>query len=513
MTSHRLPEITLTPELTAAAADAKAWPFEEAKKILKRYAKAGLPDTVIFETGYGPSGLPHIGTFGEVARTSMVRHAFRILTEDKVKTRLICFSDDLDGMRKIPDNVPDKAALEPYLQMPLSSVPNPFGGEYKSFAEHNNAMLCRFLDTFGFDYEFASATDYYKSGKFDAVLLKAVENAGVEIFTSTPAKRLVIEDGKTTGVIAEDSDGNTLRIAAKAVVLASGGFGNNPDLVEKYSWFSRTAHDMFQCVPTANTGDGLQMALSAGADTASLGALMIIQCARGKTLTSHTSGAGSQPVLWVNRTGRRFASEEVAMSFADAGNTVAKQPGATSYAIIDQDTVAHLQEVGSDIGLGDFIPYHAKLDHLQAELDEDVAAGRAWKGDTIEALAGAVGLDPAVLAATVAEYDEACDEGVDPLFFKPAAFLRPVRTAPFYAIEMTGSVLVSCGGIRVNGNLQVVGKDDAPIPGLYAVGMEASGLYGDTYNLDVPGTANGFAHASGRVAGRHVVSVLAGGAV
>lgn len=175
MTSHRLPEITLTPELTAAAAEAKAWPFEEARKILKRYAKTGLPETVIFETGYGPSGLPHIGTFGEVARTSMVRHAFRILTQDKVKTRLICFSDDLDGMRKVPDNVPDRAALEPYLQMPLSSVPNPFGGDYKSFAEHNNAMLCRFLDTFGFDYEFASATEYYRSGRFDTVLLKAVE--------------------------------------------------------------------------------------------------------------------------------------------------------------------------------------------------------------------------------------------------------------------------------------------------------------------------------------------------
>lgn len=121
MTSHRLPEITLTPELTAAAAEAKAWPFEEARKILKRYAKTGLPETVIFETGYGPSGLPHIGTFGEVARTSMVRHAFRILTQDKVKTRLICFSDDLDGMRKVPDNVPDRAALEPYLQMPVGT--------------------------------------------------------------------------------------------------------------------------------------------------------------------------------------------------------------------------------------------------------------------------------------------------------------------------------------------------------------------------------------------------------
>ncbi|MBN9252600.1 MAG: lysine--tRNA ligase, partial [Mesorhizobium sp.] len=167
--------LDLNPELLSAAAESKAWPFEEAKKIIARYAKSGLPDTVLFETGYGPSGLPHIGTFGEVARTTMVRHAFRILTQDKVKTRLLCFSDDMDGMRKIPDNVPDKAFLEPYLHMPLTSVPNPFGGDYESFGHHNNAMLRRFLDTFGFDYEFASATDYYKSGRFDDVLLRAAE--------------------------------------------------------------------------------------------------------------------------------------------------------------------------------------------------------------------------------------------------------------------------------------------------------------------------------------------------
>ena len=167
--------IDLNPELLAAAAESKAWPFEEAKKIVERYKKTGLPETVLFETGYGPSGLPHIGTFGEVARTTMVRHAFHVLTENKVKTRLLCFSDDMDGMRKIPENVPDRAALEPYLHMPLTSVPNPFGGDYESFGHHNNAMLRRFLDTFGFDYEFASATDYYKSGKFDAMLLLAAE--------------------------------------------------------------------------------------------------------------------------------------------------------------------------------------------------------------------------------------------------------------------------------------------------------------------------------------------------
>jgi len=162
-----------TPDTVAAARDSKAWPFEEARKIIDRYKGRDFPAAILFETGYGPSGLPHIGTFGEVARTTMVRNAFRVLTEDKVPTRLLVFSDDMDGMRKIPDNVPDKAFLEPYLHMPLTSVPNPFGGDYESFGHHNNAMLRRFLDTFGFEYEFASATDYYKSGRFDETLLKA----------------------------------------------------------------------------------------------------------------------------------------------------------------------------------------------------------------------------------------------------------------------------------------------------------------------------------------------------
>ena len=167
--------IDLNPEMLAAAAESRAWPFEEAKKIIARYKGRDFPETVLFETGYGPSGLPHIGTFGEVARTSMVRHAFRVLTGDKVRTKILVFSDDMDGMRKIPDNVPDRAFLEPYLHMPLTAVPNPFGGNHESFGQHNNAMLRRFLDTFGFDYEFASATQYYKSGRFDEVLLKAAE--------------------------------------------------------------------------------------------------------------------------------------------------------------------------------------------------------------------------------------------------------------------------------------------------------------------------------------------------
>src|SRR5579863_2168512 len=155
--------------LRAAAEASKAWPFEEARKLIARIERTGQQE-ILFETGYGPSGLPHIGTFGEVARTTMVRHAFRALTDDKVKTRLIAFSDDMDGLRKVPDNIPNRELVLANLGKPLTEVPDPFG-EYDSFAAHNNAMLRRFLDGFGFDYEFASSTAYYKSGRFDAALL------------------------------------------------------------------------------------------------------------------------------------------------------------------------------------------------------------------------------------------------------------------------------------------------------------------------------------------------------
>ncbi|MDV7272183.1 lysine--tRNA ligase [Thioclava sp. A2] len=159
--------------LRDAAMNSKAWPFEEARRVLKRYEKkAPEKGYVLFETGYGPSGLPHIGTFGEVARTTMIKKAFEVISD--IPTKLICFSDDLDGMRKVPTNVPNQDMLREHEQKPLTSVPDPFE-EFDSFGDHNNAMLRRFLDTFGFEYEFYSATDFYKSGRFDAVLRRAAE--------------------------------------------------------------------------------------------------------------------------------------------------------------------------------------------------------------------------------------------------------------------------------------------------------------------------------------------------
>src|SRR5271157_4338016 len=149
----------------------KAWPFEEAARLAARLA--GRPAAeALFETGYGPSGLPHIGTFGEVARTSWVRRAFAEITG--LPSRLVAFSDDMDGLRNVPENVPNRDLLTPHLGKPLTRIPDPFG-THDSFGAHNNARLRAFLDSFGFSYEFASATDYYSAGRFDVALVRVLE--------------------------------------------------------------------------------------------------------------------------------------------------------------------------------------------------------------------------------------------------------------------------------------------------------------------------------------------------
>lgn len=178
MTDSRLREIAL---------EAKAWPFEEARKILKRIdGKTPEKGYVLFETGYGPSGLPHLGTFGEVLRTTMVRRAFELMSD--VPTKLIAFSDDMDGLRKVPDNVPNKDMLQKHLGQRLTKVPDPFG-THPSFGEHNNARLCTFLDRFGFEYEFRSATKCYLSGEFDAALLQVLRHYDAVMKIMLPSLR------------------------------------------------------------------------------------------------------------------------------------------------------------------------------------------------------------------------------------------------------------------------------------------------------------------------------------
>src|SRR5690349_11259144 len=169
----RLPTVSSFRPMSATVrnnetAPPKIWPFEEAAKVARRLSATGK-ENALFETGYGPSGLPHIGTFGEVARTSWVRNAFHVLTG--LPSRLISFSDDMDGLRKVPDNVPNREMMQAHLGKPLTRVPDPFDPKM-SFGAANNGRLRAFLDRFGFQYEFASSTDYYTAGRFDETLLR-----------------------------------------------------------------------------------------------------------------------------------------------------------------------------------------------------------------------------------------------------------------------------------------------------------------------------------------------------
>ncbi|MDR1070451.1 MAG: FAD-dependent oxidoreductase [Gracilibacteraceae bacterium] len=341
------------------------------------------------------------------------------------------------------------------------------------------------------------------------VLLKALQALNVDVFTSTKAEHLIVKDGKVIGVAAADSENNKLSIGGKAVVLATGGHGNNLDLLEKHTILGANAHFESPPVPTQNTGDGLLMGLEVGAATFNLGVAQMGYTGRGKLASSQSGAAGFHPWLWVNRYARRFASEELALSFANCGMTLARQPRTDSFGILDEDMIAYLETEGSLIALGDFVPYKSKMTGLRDELERDVEKGTtAWTANTLEQLAEKIGIDPQVFAETVKRYNQFCDQGHDADFYKPARYLKPVRKPPFYAVNVCVAVLNTCSNLRVNGNLQVTDNDYRPIPGLYAVGNDASGLYGDAYALDIPGATNGFAHTSGRVAARHIITVL-----
>ena len=208
-------------DILAAAQVSKAWPFEEARKLLKRFPNGkpgGVP--VLFETGYGPSGLPHIGTFQEVLRTTLVRRAYETLTGG-APTRLVAFSDDMDGLRKVPDNVPNQGLLTAYIGHPLSRIPDPFN-KYESFAHHNNAMLREFLDRFGFDYEFVSASDRYNSGGFDDALKNVLRNYDAIMGIMLPTLREERRKTYSPVLPVSPSNGQVLQVPIEVVDAEAG---------------------------------------------------------------------------------------------------------------------------------------------------------------------------------------------------------------------------------------------------------------------------------------------------
>ncbi|MXP13752.1 lysine--tRNA ligase [Altererythrobacter confluentis] len=238
--------------LREAAAQSKAWPFQEAQRLLKRYPQ-GKPggSAMLFETGYGPSGLPHIGTFQEVLRTTFVRRAYEALTGEN--TRLVAFSDDMDGLRKVPDNVPNQAMLTEYLGKPLSRIPDPFE-KFESFAAHNNARLREFLDQFGFEYEFVSSAERYGSGAFDDALKNVLRHNQAILDIMLPTLRAeraasyspVLPISPTTGSVLQvpveiiDADSGLIRFTDEnGETVEQSALGGQAKLQWKVDWAMR----------------------------------------------------------------------------------------------------------------------------------------------------------------------------------------------------------------------------------------------------------------------------------
>ena len=246
-------------ELIEAARKSKAWPFQEAQRLLKRYPNGEKPDgsPILFETGYGPSGLPHIGTFQEVLRTTFVRRAFEALIGAKPedgKTRLVAFSDDMDGLRKVPENIANKDILQANLHKPLSRIPSPFSNEHDSYAAHNNAKLREFLDQFGFEYEFVSASDRYNSGAFDDALRQVLRknDAILDIMlptlreerrkTYSPVLPISPATGRVLQVPVEvvDAEAGTIRFTDEdGTVVEQSALGGQSKLQWKVDWAMR----------------------------------------------------------------------------------------------------------------------------------------------------------------------------------------------------------------------------------------------------------------------------------
>lgn len=339
------------------------------------------------------------------------------------------------------------------------------------------------------------------------LLAARARGLGAEIYLETAAEKILMADGRVAGVVAEDADGEQVRIGAKAVVVGTGGYAANPEMINRFSTWS-CGEQMINIGSAGNTGDGLAMMFEVGAvPWENIGTLLLFPFMRDKAITSNTAVAGFQPYLWVNRDGRRCTNEICGLNFGNAGDMMAGLPGSYFWSILDQRQVDHLVHDGCEVGLGIYVRTGEKLVSLPEEIKGDIAAGIVGHGATIEELAGSIGVDPAVLAAEVAEYNAACHAGVDTKFHKPK-YLLPVERGPFYAIKMETGIMVSMGGIKINENMQVISADGKPVPGLYSVGCDAGGLFGESYILTVPGSANGFALTSGWLAADHAAAQI-----
>lgn len=324
------------------------------------------------------------------------------------------------------------------------------------------------------------------------------KDAGQTLLLNTWGKELIQDkNGTVKGVVATNKNGDKITVNAKATIIATGGFFDNKEMREKYLRFP----DADGLAQKGKTGDGIQMAWSAGGGKEGCEVQASYRPGpRGIGTTNHVSATAKQPHLWLTPRGERFCDEKIMLEWPFAGNAL-ERIGGTMYVVYDQATLDHMEkDRGIDLGVGVMVPVGTKLTNFEKEWADAVKGGWAFKADTLEGLAKATGMDPGKLAKTVEAYNGFCAVRHDAEFAKDPAYLREVKTGPFYAIKSVASSLGTLGGIKANERFEVVTKDETPIRGLYAAGNDVGGMYGDSYDLLMAGSTVGFAVNSARIA-------------
>ncbi len=361
----------------------------------------------------------------------------------------------------------------------------------------------------------APRTYHLIKGKGEAVIMALTTRArelGVTVFPATPVKQILKAGDGITGVIVEE-DEEDVQVTAKAVIIASGGYANNREWIKKYAGLDLDV----DVIPIGNVdkmGDGIRMAFEVGAADEGFGVLELVRTGPVGTefaMGSHLESAAVQPDLWVNGKGERFCDETIGFNDASVGNASARQKEGCTYSIFDTTIKQRLIENGIVKAMAMNFPPGSRTTELERELD---AARRnksteVFEADSIPELAEKIGIEPAVLKATVDEYNGFCEKGYDALFAKDQKYLRLIKGPKFYAVKARTIFLGTLGGIKINHNMEAIDKKDNVIPGLYAAGYDAGGMYGDSYSIgNSSGLSSSFAANSGRIAGRNALKYL-----
>jgi len=343
-------------------------------------------------------------------------------------------------------------------------------------------------------------------------LLEVADGLGVKVMYEAPAKELIVDKGIVKGVEGVDAQGNKIIVKAGAVIIATGGFPNSKEMIAKYTRFD--SEKIIGTLPLEKNGDGINMAMKVGAATEGWG-LMLHQATRGPGVKPFGAlfTMTWQPNLWVNKYAERFVDESVVFSFTSTGNIIERQPDSYAWAVFDQDAFdKYSKGKGIEAGIGVIIPIGTQLKDLKAEFEECEKAGNpnSAMADSIPDLARKMKVDPAKLATTIANYNSYKGKNLDSEFWTNPKWIQPVRNAKFYAVKIFPQAYVSLGGPKVNTSMETLDKNDQPIQGLYTVGCDVGGLYGDTYSLFASGSAFGFACTSGRLAGANAAAKVLG---